>query len=526
MGDTSTIFYRYPFQDRFELPIDSSLNDMEQSSKKTDDEGIVTRQRIKYALQATDPNNAPDDSYFYKETYYGNYKPENELKKTTAPAAIYWEIQDFIRYLCRAKNQNCRAKGKALAELFFKEAASELSKKSLNNFEHDYVLTRYLNSPHIQKSLVSQHKKLIRRCMEEIEALLPSMPPHMAAHFINATIHLTDECKLASGRQGNHSSQSAVAGMKELYDSLLHARKGLRVVPANDEKAKRSSAAGERSLFFQLSHDKDQVMKKAIEKCTKDPKSDSYQELEKEYNSYISTHFPLDTAQKKEIEYFIKNYSALTQQFKELPDEAILEEKLKQEFEEYIKQLFHNLVNNPFITFQYSSFETTIFTGFLQNRIKNAHDHLIYSVHKEFTALYHPLTLIAIYNKDPSIRQSLLTSPYIQDLYKQLKSLNATIAEKLPASRKKGRSVQIEDIRDFFSCQPFDDAEITWRNTHSYNTTCISTDFDHLMEEAYWLCAHCKEYLFQQARIMIDELLALYRDIKDFHKELQEASAK
>jgi len=525
MDNAITRFYKYPFQHRFELPIDSSLNDMERSSKGTSDEGIITRERIDSALKAIEPDIAPDDNYLYKELHYGNFKKEDCPRKTTTPAAILWETQNYIRDLCLAKYQGSRLKGENLAECFFKVSAQRLSKEDLTKFEDDYILTRYLDSPHIQKSLVAEYQNLVHLCCTKIETLLPSMPPHMATHFINATIHLTDDCILALKNQGNSFSQSAVEGMKKLYDSLCYARSNHRKAPPNDVTSQQSCTAGERYLFFKLALNDDKDSGSAIRNCLLNLTKDSHQELETSYRHYITTHFQLDEATKTELNRFVQNYSALLQQFKDLPEEISLEISLRQEFERYIEQLFTDFINNPFITFQRSYLHTTLFTGFLQDRIKNAHDHLIASVHEELTALYHPLSLIAIYNNDPSVRVSLQASPYVNHLYEELKALNAAMIKKLPISLIMPHRAQIEIIRDFFSCQPFDDIEITWRKENNYYTKCISTCFDYLMEKAYLLCNRCKSYLFRYADDIVGELLDLYRYIIPFHKELQEESA-
>lgn len=408
----------------YELPVDSSLNQIEQKLKNTYAEKGLSRQTISKALsdlskinsKASSNSTTPRENgnHLYEQILTKRYRTEWEdyIAAPTHPAAIVWEEIPLIEALTMAKARNPKAVGEDLARLTLDTLLETQLPIHIPEGEESFISLQLLRNTYAQWHLIEKHQEHIIRRLNLIHSLTQHHIPKIAGQNMRLAFPALDA--LIVDMLANSSPEFSVPKgtplqcLNDLYDDLRSIRDKSYVIPtegdsspAKDTSQTRDAPQPGNTSTRGLSYHSKKIrfslpkghkllapLQKGLSAPWRNMPSQEKASLRKNYEQYLLYHFKLTEA-SKQVQSFLEEYRPLSAYVQNTESWEQIRPVVHKELQEYIQWIFNDVqAGNVVLPYTYSEYkETTSSSAFIAILTKYAHDQIRAAVH-------HPLRLL------------------------------------------------------------------------------------------------------------------------------------
>lgn len=392
---------------RHELPVDSSLNQIEQRLKNIygNEKRPPSRKTILQALSdlAEKGNkkfhnpviSKEEAAYLYEQVIRQRYQTDwaKEKSSPTHPAFIHWEEVPLIEALTIAKAENREAVGEELAYL----TLNKLIETHLSNYtpelEQSFTALQLLGNEYAQWCLIQKHQEQLTPRLNQIHALALTHDPatslenmHLAFSALDSLI---SDLLVNSSKARSSPADSYTKHLNTLYDNLRSIREE-SYMPAEKESSKDDTTIHPKIIKFSLpeGHEILDPLQKGLCGPWWNMPPEEKASLRECYEQYLLYHF-LQTKDAETVQTFLKNYHALSSYINGNESWEQIQLAIRKELQEYIRWIFNDVQSGNVVPpYTYSEYEgKTASSAFIANLTKYAHDQIRATVH-------HPLRLL------------------------------------------------------------------------------------------------------------------------------------
>lgn len=517
---------------RHQLPVDMSLNSF-CKSLANDYAGTPPSRKLvrgafsSLAFDGKESDCSTDTLYdrLLKCTYS---EGRNENAHNTYPHAIFWETQDLLRAVCKARRTSRTLRDEPLAEKaldILLERLKNLPPQDLASQYADYQLLReeYIRfklvenlSPEIIKRLdtifrltVHQTDKTALKTMpiafEHLDALIvellrqkgisrtrPDLSPSIDV-FCSYYNRLVDERpSIMNQGQINESFTFELYGNTHLMKELKDAFDPPQKPQEQGSKTQKPNAEKMTALF-------EQYLQKRAE--ITDPKS------------------------KPLIKKFVKSYSELKTYVETQDSWEAIELGLREELHSYIKALFDDITNGDYIPYDYSTYQSSSAASAYMNPLcKNVHNQIGAKLHPPLRLLQQQTYYAHLlqYLNHKTIREQM--APPLSAWTSRASDMRKELAKKYPSVP---RLEQMDDIAPFIDMynnkvSPITDISLNKRAVNQMlqvSSGADTTPLKRFHAVASLLRLECHVIAYTLAEAAISEMKAIHRTLQKFYKQ-------
>lgn len=387
----------------YELPVDSSLNQVEESLQSIYGTKALSRKTIFRALSdlaeiSNDSGNQTiskeDSGHLYDQVIQQRYRTDSAKGSSarTHPATIYWEEVPLIKALTVAKSQNRKAVGEDLAHLTLDNLLeTHLPTIHVPEVEQSFISLQLLRNEYAQWHLIQKHQEQLTLRLNLIYSLALHYTPsismnNMRLAFPALDTLIADILANSLPEPSNPQEVSCIKHLNDLYDNLRSIRDQSSTTYASDQ----SNLFFDTEIKFTLptGHELLAPLQKGLHTPWRNMPSTEKVALRKYYERYLLYHFE-QTEDAKQIHSFLEKYRTLSTYVQGNESWEEIQPAIRKELQEYIRWIFNDVQSGNVIPpYTYSEYEEkTASSAFIANLTKYAHDQIRAAVH-------HPLRLL------------------------------------------------------------------------------------------------------------------------------------
>jgi len=388
----------------YELPVDSSLNQVEEHLRSIYGKKALSRKTIFRALSdlaksssndsGTQTISKEDSDYLYDQVIQQRYRIDSTKGSSarTHPATIYWEEVPLIEALTVAKSKNRKVVGEDLAHLTLDNLLeTHLPTTHVPEAERSFISLHLLRNEYAQQHLIQKHQEQLTLRLNLIYSLALHHAPSISMNNMRLTFPaldtlIADMLANSSPEPSKPQEVSCIKHLNDLYDNLCNIRDQSSTTYASDQ----SSLFFDTEIKFTLptGHELLDPLQKGLHAPWRNMPSTEKVALRKYYEQYLLYHFE-QTEDAKEIHSFLEKYRSLSAYIQGNESWEEIQPAIRKELQEYIRWIFHDVQSGDIVPpYTYSEYEEkTASSAFIANLTKYAHDQIRAAVH-------HPLRLL------------------------------------------------------------------------------------------------------------------------------------
>ena len=418
----------------YELPVDSSLNQLEKELKAelTPGKKAPSRKLIRQSLlylaecdekysRGLDAVNDDEALYLFDRVWGNRYRTDDEkdLAGTTHPATIHWETVPLLKALALTRANVRSAKGEQLAQLTLESLYDQYLNLPVAEMKENYFSLQILRDECAQKYLIQKHQDQVIQRLDLIYYLTLVQQSEAAAQNMREAIPGLDALLVNLlqnvSQEPNGSQESHTERLNHLYDNLRSVRDSSVFSDADKsvygiEDTKIKFSLPENSEFLK------QIREDLSTPWRKMP-SAKKAEIRKNYEKYLVYCFRR-TEEADGIRSLLEKHDTLTTYIRTVETWNDIQTAVREELCEYVKGIFADIkrgdVDFPYV---YSGYKgKTASSAFISELTKSVHDQIRKDVHQPLRLLL-TVRYAEIFELKTAVMESMERDAQLQALF-------------------------------------------------------------------------------------------------------------